>query len=82
MPTRVYDPPAPKKPANLSIDSELLLEAKRLKINLSQTLGQPLAEIVRAERRRWWLAENEEALKLYNGRIEREGVFSDGLRRF
>jgi antitoxin CcdA len=72
----------PKRSANLSINAELLLQAKRLNINLSQTLEQHLAEIVRQAQRESWLADNKSALDEYNRRIESRGTFSDGLRRF
>lgn len=72
----------PKKSANLSINAELLQQAKRMNINLSQTLEQHLAEIVRQAQRDQWLAENRDALEAYNRRVESRGVFSDGLRRF
>ncbi|MHB1100818.1 MAG: type II toxin-antitoxin system CcdA family antitoxin [Burkholderiales bacterium] len=55
---------------------------KDLNINLSQTLEQHPAEIVRQARREQWLAENKEALDAYNRRVEVRGVYSDGLRRF
>jgi antitoxin CcdA len=71
-----------RKPTNVSIRRDLLDMAKALKINLSRTLEERLSELVsRAERERW-LMENREALEAYNHRIERRGVFSDGLRRF
>ena len=72
----------PKKSANLSINAELLQQAKRLNINLSQTLELHLAEIVRQAQRDQWLAENKSALEEYNRRVEARGTFSDGLRRF
>ncbi len=77
-----YNPEAPKKPTNLSINSDLLRQAKAFNINLSQTLEQRLAELVRESRRQQWLLENQAALAEYNSRIETRGVFSDGLRRF
>ena len=77
-----FKPVGPKKSANLSINAELLLQAKQLNINLSQTLEQHLAEIVRQAKRERWLAENKGALDEYNRRIESRGTFSDGLRRF
>ena len=77
-----FNPAGPKKPANLSINAELLQQARELNINLSQTLEQHLAEIVRQARREQWLAENKEALDEYNRRIESRGAFSDGRRRF
>lgn len=78
----LFDPAGPRKPANLSINAELLQQAKELNINLSQTLERHLAEIVRQARREKWLEENREALDAYNRRVEAHGTFSDGLRRF
>ncbi len=77
-----FNPAAPKKSANLSINADLLQQAKKLNINLSQTLEQHLAEIVRQAQRSQWLAENKDALDEYNRRVESRGTFSDGLRRF
>ncbi len=73
---------ATKQSANLSVNSELLRQAKELNINLSQALEQRLAELVRQKRAQRWLQENRKALEDYNRLIDRRGVFSDGLRRF
>lgn len=73
---------AQKKSTNVSVNIELLRQAKALNINLSQTLEERLAELVREAHRIRWLEENQEALNDYNRRVERHGVFSDGLRRF
>lgn len=78
----IFNPAAPKKSANLSINADLLQQAKRLNINLSQTLEQHLAEIVRQAQNKQWLEDNKKALDVYNRRIEARGIFSDGLRRF
>ncbi len=78
----IYDKSASKKAANLSINSDLLQKAKNLHINLSQALEQRLIEMLLEEKRREWKAENQEAIEDYNRRIEAEGMFSDGLRRF
>ncbi|MDO9010481.1 MAG: type II toxin-antitoxin system CcdA family antitoxin [Gallionella sp.] len=78
----LYNPAAAKKSANLSINADLLQQAKQLNINLSQTLELHLAEILRQARRSQWLAENQNALDEYNCRIESHGTFGDGLRRF
>lgn len=77
-----YNPDASKKPTNVSINSDLLIQAKALKINLSSTLEERLAELVREARRQQWLKENRSAIDDYNRRVEQKGVFSDGLRRF
>jgi antitoxin CcdA len=78
----IFDARAPKKPTNVSINADLLHQAKELKINLSRTLEERLIDLVGAERRRRWLAENESAIADYNDRMDRDGVFSNGLRRF
>jgi len=78
----LYDLKAPKKSTNLSINSDLLRQARELRINLSQTLEQRLAELVREKRLRQWKDENREAIEAYNSRVGDHGVFSDGLRRF
>lgn len=77
-----FDTSAPKKPANLSINSDLLRQAKELHINLSQTLEAHLANLVREAKQQQWLAENADFIKAYNRHIEQHGVFSEGLRRF
>lgn len=82
MSAESYDPEAPKKPTNLSINSDLLRQAKACHINLSQTLEQRLVELVRESHRQEWLTENQAALIEYNSRIETRGAFSDSLRRF
>lgn len=82
MPTALYDTKAPKKAVNLRVNGDLLRQAKALNINLSKALEQQLAELAREARAQQWLAENKSAIDDYNARIERRGVFSDGLRRF
>ena len=82
MSNMIFNPAAPKKSANLSINADLLQQAKQLNINLSQTLEQHLVEIIRQAQRSRWLAENQGALEQYNRRVEKHGTFSDGLRRF
>lgn len=82
MQLHIFDASAPKKPTNLSINSDLLQQAKEHHINLSQTLEVRLAELLRDEKRRSWKEENREAVEEYNRRIEARGVFSDGLRQF
>lgn len=77
----VYDPSAPKKPVNLSINSELLRQARELRVNLSKALEQRLAEIVREERARRWQEENREAIEAHNRFIEKHGLFSDIRKR-
>ena len=82
MSTEIFDAKAVERPVNLRVNSNLLRQAKALKINLSKALEQHLESLARAARAQQWLEENQNAIEEYNARIERRGVFSDGLRRF
>lgn len=82
MQTNLFDPNAPKKSANLSINSDLLRQAKECHLNLSQVLETQLALLLREKRRQQWQADNSEAIEAYNRRIEQNGAFSDGVRHF
>lgn len=77
-----YDTQAPKKPTNLSINSDLLQRAKLMNINLSATLEQALTDLLLQKEREQWLQENKQAINQYNDFVETNGVFSDGLRSF
>lgn len=77
-----YNSQAKKKSVNLSINSDLIQKARAQKINLSQTLENCLLELLKQKQREHWVLENENAIMEYNKRIEKEGVFSDGLRTF
>ena len=79
---QVFDVSAPKRPTNLSVNADLLRQARELNINLSQALEERLIERILTERQRRWLDENKEAIEDYNRRAELEGVFSDNLRQF
>ncbi|SNB47833.1 type II toxin-antitoxin system CcdA family antitoxin [Geobacter sp. DSM 9736] len=82
MQTNFFDSNAPKKSTNLSINSDLLRQAKERRINISQALEQRLVELLREEKSLRWKEENREAIEDYNRRTEAHGTFSDGLRRF
>lgn len=77
-----YDPTAPKKPTNLSVNADLLARAREAGINLSMTLEKALVDALRRERRDRWLEEHRDAIAAYNEHVEAHGVFSDGLRKF
>ena len=78
----LYDASALKKSTNLSVNPDLLLEAKSLDINLSATLEAALAVEVKRRRAERWLKDNKPSLDAYNKFVEKHGVFSDGLRGF
>lgn len=78
----IYNLNAPKKPTNLSINSDLLKKAKALDINLSAALEQTLAEQVRIKQQAEWLATNRDAITAYNTLVDTHGTFSDSIRSF
>lgn len=77
-----YNTKAPKKPTNVSINSDLLEKARGMNINLSATLEQALAEQLRSAQQAQWLRENADAIKNYNQFIESNSTFSDSVRKF
>jgi len=78
----LYNDKASKKSANLSTNSDLLVQAKFYGINLSLTLEVALIGAISEHRRRLWLEDNREAIHSYNKHVEKKGVFGDGLRVF
>jgi len=66
-----------KRAVNLFVDVELLDEARRMNVNISETLEQRLRGLVRAEQERRWLEENQEAIAQYNRRVAEHGLLSD-----
>ncbi len=78
----IYDENAAKKASNLSINSDLLRQAKAFDINLSATLEAALKVKLKELQTQQWLEENQASISAYNESVEIEGVFSDGLRSF
>ncbi|PAV27071.1 antitoxin CcdA [Tamilnaduibacter salinus] len=78
----LYDQTAPKKAANLSINSDLLSKTRALNINLSATFEKALErELAKREAERW-ADENRPAIRRYNEFVEQHGCFSDEFRDF
>ena len=71
-----------KKPINVSINSELLAQARELKINLSATLEGALIEAIGRRQRDLWRQDNQAAITAYNDLVEAKSVFGDNLRSF
>lgn len=78
----LFDRSAPKKPTNLSLNSDLLKKSKAININLSATLERALTEILAKEKATKWAEENKNAILAYNAVIEEHGCFSDEFRDF
>lgn len=80
--TQLFDTRAPRKPANLSINSDLLAKARELKINLSAALEEALIKQLKQKQRELWRQQNAKAIQAYNRFVETHGSFSDELRSF
>lgn len=77
-----YEAQAPKRAANLSVNSDLLNKARALNINLSATLEESLIAIIKAKQQQAWLAQNQQAIDGYNQQADKYGAFADTLRVF
>ena len=68
-----------KTAVNLSVSEVILREARALKLNLSQVFEEGLREHLRKRRAEKWQEENAEAIRAYNERLERDGLWHKGL---
>lgn len=71
-----------KRAVNLSIDADLLAEAKAAGTNLSALLEQALQERLSAGRIERWKLENRPAIESHNRLVREHGLFSDDWRKF
>jgi len=80
--TMLYNNNAPKKPTNLTVNSDLLEKAKEMKINISAILETALIEKLKETKQAEWLEANKSAIDNYNEHIQKIGLFSDEIRTF
>lgn len=78
----LFDPKSPKKACNVSINEDLLRQAKALGINLSQTLEAELEKRVREATAQAWYEENKDAIDARHRWVEENGLLSDHFRMF
>jgi len=69
-----FDASAPKRATNVSLNSDLLEQAKALGINVSRACERGLAEQIAELREKRWLEENREALESSNTYVEAHGL--------
>jgi antitoxin CcdA len=65
---------AAKKATNVSLAEPLLVEAKELRINISQAAEAGLAKAVSEKRAELWIAENAKAFECWNSYVEEKGL--------
>jgi len=63
-----------RRATNLTLDEELLTEAKRLGVNLSRAAEDGLQAAVRQARIDAWMNENGAAIESSNGWVEKHGL--------
>lgn len=71
-----------KKPTNLSLDQNLISEARELGINISQAAEGGLKEAVSKAKSEQWKRENADALEFYNNYVEESGLPLEKYRAF
>ncbi len=69
-----YDLKAPKKATNVSVNSDLLRQAKELGVNVSALVEKELAARVKEIKIARWEEENKVAIESYNAMIRKEGI--------
>ena len=78
-PTRT-NPARTKKAVNVTLDAELLAEAKAFGTNLSATLEAALETAHRERRAAKWRKDNKAAVEAWNGIIDKDGLWLDKYR--
>jgi antitoxin CcdA len=63
-----------RRPTNVSLAGELIDDAKRLDINISQACEQGLAVAVKKALDEQWIADNWEAIQSSNAYVEKYGL--------
>ncbi len=79
---QLFDLDAPKKPTNLSVNSDLLSKSRALNINLSATLEKALTEKLVEAGADDWARDNRNAILAYNEFVDQNGCFGDEHRDF
>jgi antitoxin CcdA len=71
-----------KRATNVSLRADLIDEAKRLNINVSQACEAGLAAEVKKAREEKWIADNWQAIQSSNAYVEKHGLPLAGYRQF
>ena len=71
-----------RKPTNLSLDANLLKQAKALKVNLSRAAEDGVRAAVSVAKAQQWKVENVAAIRSSNAYVEKHGLPLDSYRQF
>jgi antitoxin CcdA len=73
---------ATRRSANLTLNKDILSEARDLGINISRAAEEGLSRAIKIERERLWRTENAEAITDANAYIENHGLPLAKYRQF
>jgi len=71
-----------RRPTNVSLDADLVREARELSINVSRACEEGLAHRIKEVRARQWREANREAIDSSNSFVEENGLPLDRFRQF
>ncbi len=71
-----------KTRTNVTIQNEIFEAAKAHNLVLSQILEEALKKELSKIKKKEWEEENRQSIEAYNEQINKNGVFSDGMRPF
>lgn len=71
-----------RKAANLSLDNELVAQARELNVNMSKAAEEGIARAIKSERERRWRLENAEAIAEANEYVDKHGLPFAEYRQF
>jgi antitoxin CcdA len=77
-----HGPDALRRATNVSLNEELLIEAKELRINVSRAAERGLAQAIIEKRAELWLSENKAAIESSNEYVEKHGLPLTRHRQF
>jgi antitoxin CcdA len=73
---------ANRKTSDLLLDSDLVSQARELKIDVSSAAEEGIKRAIKSERERLWLIENAEAIAASNAYVEKHGLPLAKYRQF
>lgn len=71
-----------RRPTNLSLNGDLLSQARDPRINISRAAEEGIAQAIRAEQERLWRMENAQAIADANAFVEKRGLPLARYRKF
>lgn len=67
-------PASQRRATNITLDADLVAEARALNLSISRAAESGLSEAIRKEKERRWLEENTEAIESFNRYVEEHGL--------